>query len=205
MRNTADFSSFNDCSIEGYQDTLYAHSMRQFYRDCDIYGTVDFIFGNAAAVFQNCNIYARVPLPGQGITITAQSRSDPNQNTGFSLQGCQFKAAPDLAATGNVIPTFLGRPWRPYSRVVVMQSFLDSLISPTGWSIWPGTYSLSTSTLYYAEFGNWGPGSWSDKRVTWPGYHLIGSNEASNFTVSAFITGDNWLGQTGIPYNSGFL
>lgn len=86
-----------------------------------------------------------------------------------------------------------------------MQSFLDSLISPTGWSIWPGTYGLTTLPLYYAEFGNWGPGSWSDKRVTWPGYHLIGSNEASNFTVSAFITGDNWLGQTGVPYNSGLL
>ncbi|KAG9150089.1 hypothetical protein Leryth_026593 [Lithospermum erythrorhizon] len=51
-------------------DTLYVHSLRQFYRECDIYGTVDFIFGNAAAVFQNCNIYARKPMPNQKNTIT---------------------------------------------------------------------------------------------------------------------------------------
>ncbi|KAJ1692088.1 hypothetical protein LUZ63_008786 [Rhynchospora breviuscula] len=203
LRNTADLSVFYQCSIEGYQDTLYAHSMRQFYRDCNIYGTVDFIFGNAAAVFQHCNIYAQVPLRGQGNTITAQSRSDPNQNTGFSFQGCQFKAGPDLAAIGNVVPTFLGRPWMLYSRVVVMQSFLDSLINPAGWSIWYGTYGLGT--LYYAEYANWGPGSWTGNRVTWPGYHLISSNDASNFTVSAFIIGDIWLWQTGVPYNSGFL
>jgi pectinesterase len=203
VRNTADLSSFYHCSIEGYQDTLYTHSMRQFYRECNIYGTVDFIMGNAAVVFQKCNIYARVPLPGQGNTITAQSRSDPYQNTGFSLQGCQFKAAPDLAAIGNSVPTFLGRPWRPYSRVVVMQSFLDSLINPAGWSAWSGTSSLST--VYYAEFANWGPGAWAYKRVTWPGFHLIGSNDASKFMVSAFIVGDSWLWRTGVPYNSGFL
>ncbi|KAJ3676123.1 hypothetical protein LUZ60_003535 [Juncus effusus] len=203
LRNTADLSSFYDCSIEGYQDTLYAHSMRQFYRNCDIYGTVDFIFGNAAAVFQNCNIYARVPLFGQGNTITAQARSDPNQNTGFSMQGCQFKGGPDLSANSFGVRTFFGRPWKPYSRVVVMQSFVDSLIDPAGWSI--SSIYDNLSILYFAEYANWGPGAWFGNRVTWPGFHLIGSNDASNFTVSGFILGDAWLPQTGVPYNTGFL
>ncbi|GLJ10964.1 hypothetical protein SUGI_0138960 [Cryptomeria japonica] len=49
----ADLSVFYRCSLKGYQDTLYAHSLRQFYRECEIYGTVDFIFGNAAVVFQD--------------------------------------------------------------------------------------------------------------------------------------------------------
>ncbi|KAF2325140.1 hypothetical protein GH714_023163 [Hevea brasiliensis] len=60
LRNGADLSTFYSCSFEGYQDTLYTHSLRQFYRECDIYGTVDFIFGNAAVVFQNCNLYPRL-------------------------------------------------------------------------------------------------------------------------------------------------
>ncbi|KAJ7982449.1 Pectinesterase [Quillaja saponaria] len=81
LRSNADLSTFYRCSFEGYQDTLYVHSLRQFYRECDIYGTVDFIFGNAAAVFQSCNIYARKPLPGQQNAVTAQGRTDPNQNT----------------------------------------------------------------------------------------------------------------------------
>ncbi|GJU11264.1 pectinesterase 2-like protein, partial [Tanacetum coccineum] len=58
LRSGSDLSVFYQCSFEGYQDTLYVHSNRQFYKNCDIYGTVDFIFGNAAAVLQNCNIYA---------------------------------------------------------------------------------------------------------------------------------------------------
>ncbi|CAI0393964.1 unnamed protein product, partial [Linum tenue] len=75
LRSDSDRSVFYQCSIEGYQDTLYVHSQRQFYRECYIYGTVDFIFGNAAAVLQNCMIYARRPMKSQKITITAQGRT----------------------------------------------------------------------------------------------------------------------------------
>lgn len=69
--------------------TRYTHSLRQFYRECDIYGTVDFIFGNAAAIFQNCSLFARKPLPDQKNIFTAQGRSDPNQNTGI-VEGEEF-------------------------------------------------------------------------------------------------------------------
>jgi pectinesterase len=83
LRNNADLSTFYRCSFEGYQDTLYVHSLRQFYRECEIHGTVDFIFGNAAAVFQSCNLFARKPMANQKNAFTAQGRSDPNQNTGI--------------------------------------------------------------------------------------------------------------------------
>ena len=96
VRNGADFSAFYSCSFEGYQDTLYTHSFRQFYKDSDIYGTIDFILGNAAVVFQNCNLYARLPLPSQINAFTAQGRTDPNQNTGISIQNCTVTADDDL-------------------------------------------------------------------------------------------------------------
>ncbi|VFQ71938.1 unnamed protein product [Cuscuta campestris] len=67
-----DRGAFYRCKISGYQDTLFAHSNRQYFRDCAIYGTVDFIFGDSAAVFQNCAIRPRKPLPGQFNAITAQ-------------------------------------------------------------------------------------------------------------------------------------
>ncbi|KAH9306479.1 hypothetical protein KI387_010883, partial [Taxus chinensis] len=51
LRAGSDLSAFYRCSFKAYQDTLYVHSLRQFYGECDVYGTVDFIFGNAAGCF----------------------------------------------------------------------------------------------------------------------------------------------------------
>ncbi|XP_015951177.1 probable pectinesterase/pectinesterase inhibitor 41 [Arachis duranensis] len=203
LRNGADLSTFYSCSFEGYQDTLYAHSLRQFYRECDIYGTVDFIFGNAASVFQNCNIYPRLPMSGQFNAITAQGRTDPNQNTGISIHNCTIKPSDDLAANIGAAATYLGRPWKQYSRTVYMQTFMDSVVDSKGWKEWDGDFALST--LYYAEYDNNGPGSNTSNRVTWAGYHVINSTDASNFTVSNFLLGDDWLPQTGVTYTSSLI
>ncbi|PIN09834.1 Pectinesterase [Handroanthus impetiginosus] len=185
VRNTADLSTFYRCSFEGYQDTLYAHSMRQFYRECDIYGTVDFIFGNAAAIFQTCNLYARKPMPNQKIAFTAQGRTDPNQSTGISIHNCTIEATPDLAMdllNSNVSSTnYLGRPWKEYSRTVYMQSYIGGLINPVGWLEWNGTNGLDT--LYYGEYANYGPGANTSLRVHWPGYSVMNASQALNFTI----------------------
>ncbi|KAG5021108.1 putative pectinesterase/pectinesterase inhibitor 47 [Glycine soja] len=203
VRNNADLSTFYRCSFEGYQDTLYVHSLRQFYRECEIYGTVDFIFGNAAVVFQGCKIYARKPLPNQKNAVTAQGRTDPNQNTGISIQNCSIDAAPDLVADLNSTMSFLGRPWKVYSRTVYLQSYIGNVIQPAGWLEWNGTVGLDT--LFYGEFNNYGPGSNTSNRVTWPGYSLLNATQAWNFTVLNFTLGNTWLPDTDIPYTEGLL
>ncbi|XP_057718438.1 pectinesterase-like [Arachis stenosperma] len=202
VRNGADLSVFYQCSFVAYQDTLYVHSLRQFYRDCDVYGTVDFIFGNAAVVFQNCNLYARKPDPNQKNLFTAQGREDPNQNTGISILNCKVTAASDLIPVKSSFKTYLGRPWKLYSRTVYMKSFIDDLVDPAGWLEWNGTFALDT--LYYGEYQNRGPGSNTSARVKWPGYRVItNSTEASQFTVKQFILGDEWLNSTGVPFFTG--
>ncbi|XP_061348293.1 probable pectinesterase/pectinesterase inhibitor 47 [Gastrolobium bilobum] len=203
VRNNADLSTFYRCSFEGYQDTLYVHSLRQFYRECDIYGTVDFIFGNAAVVFQSCNIYARKPMPNQKNAFTAQGRTDPNQNTGISIQNCTIDAALDLAMDLNSTQSYLGRPWKEYSRTVYMQSYIGDLIQPAGWLEWNGTVGLDT--LFYGEFDNYGPGSNTSNRVQWGGYSVLNATQAWNFTVVNFTLGDTWLPDTDIPYVEGLL
>ncbi|KAJ0803296.1 putative pectinesterase [Helianthus annuus] len=201
LRSGSDLSVFYQCSFEGYQDTLYVHSNRQFYRECDIYGTVDFIFGNAAVVFQNCNIYARNP-PNKTNTVTAQGRTDPNQNTGISIHNCRVMAASDLKGATGSVKTYLGRPWKQYSRTVFMKTFLDGLVDPAGWMPWSGNFALDT--LYYGEYMNTGPGSSTSKRVNWKGYHVITSaTEAAKFTVGNFIAGGSWLPVTNVPFTSG--
>ncbi|CAM6078027.1 unnamed protein product [Sphagnum tenellum] len=188
------------CSLEGYQDTLYALSQRQFYKSCTIYGTVDFIFGNAAAVFQTCTLLARAPIPGQQNTFTAQGRTIQAQNTGFSFQNCTIDAAPELRAAqsaGQFVASYLGRPWKLYSRTVYLQNSMSSVINPAGWLPWNGSFALST--LFYGEYKNTGPGAAAGQRVSWS-TQITSSKVATQYTVDNFISGALWLPQTTINF-----
>ncbi|XP_074280829.1 putative pectinesterase/pectinesterase inhibitor 12 [Silene latifolia] len=199
LRINADLAAIYRCTIIGYQDTLYVHSFRQFYRECNIYGTIDYIFGNAAVVLQGCNIVTRMPLPGQFTAITAQSRDNPDENTGISIQNCTVLAAEDLYSNKSKVKSYLGRPWKKYARTVYIESYIDDFIDPSGWSKWSDNNTVDT--LYYGEYGNQGPGSLTESRVSWGGYHVMDYDEASNFTVSQFIVGDEWLDSTSFPYD----
>ncbi|XP_043708356.1 pectinesterase [Telopea speciosissima] len=201
LRSGSDLSAFYRCSFVGYQDTLYVHSLRQFYRECDIYGTVDFVFGNAAVVLQNCNLYARKPNEEQKNIFTAQGREDPNQNTGISIINSKVAAAADLIPVKSSFKNYLGRPWKEYSRTVFIRCNLEDLIDPAGWLEWSGDFALST--LYYGEYKNVGAGSNTTKRVTWPGYRVITNyTEVSQFSVANFIDGNEWLPGTQISYTA---
>ncbi|KAK1416042.1 hypothetical protein QVD17_31830 [Tagetes erecta] len=198
FRSGSDLSVVYGCAFKGYQDTLYVYSGRQFYRNCQVYGTQDFVFGNAAAVLQSCNIYVRKPMGGQSNTITAQSRTDPNQNTGIIIHNSGVAGASDLGGA----QTFLGRPWKQYSRVVFMKCALGSLINSKGWLPWSGSFALNT--LYYGEYMNTGGGAGTGGRVNWAGHHVITSAaEAMKFTVGDFLDGGSWIPGTGLPYTSG--
>lgn len=192
-----DLTIFYHCAMDAFQDTLYTYTNRQLYRECDIFGTVDFIFGNSAAVFQNCNIFPRLPLLGQQDTITAQGKFDPNQNTGIAIQNCTILPLDNLGAT----QVYLGRPWKLYSTTVYLENYLGSLINPEGWLPWQGT--SGPSTIFYAEYRNRGPGSSIARRVNWAGVRsALAPTVASKFTVDSFIQGNLWI-SAGIPYTPG--
>lgn len=202
LRSSAN-STFYKCKFLGYQDTLYAHQFYQFYRECHIYGTIDFIFGDATTVLQNCYIYVRRRPHGQTYTITAQGRESCEEPSGTIFHNCTITAAPDLLPIKSSIRTYLGRPWKNYSRVVVMESYLDNIIDPKGWLQLEGEPDR-VKTLYYAEYQNRGPGSSTVDRVQWKGYNLINSSTAVNFTVRNFIQGDQ-IPAIGVPYIADLL
>ncbi|XVF80705.1 hypothetical protein PTKIN_Ptkin15bG0096500 [Pterospermum kingtungense] len=199
----ASYLAFYKCSIIGFQDTLYAKRGYQFFRECQIYGTVDFIFGDATVVFQSCNIYARNPLARQSITVTAQGREESTGQGGFVIHNCKIRATSELIASEYPVKIYLGRPWRDFARTVVMQSYLDSRIDPQGWLEFNN--KSSNLDLYYAEYDNRGPGSSTYDRVKWKGFRVIDSVQAYQFTVREFIDGDMWIPATGVPYNPDFL
>lgn len=203
LRVGADMSIFYNCQMDGYQDTLYTHTYRQFYRDCVISGTIDFIFGNGAVVLQNCTFVVRKPLENQQCIVTAQGRIDPRQPTGLVLQNCSFVADPDYHPLRFKLKSYLGRPWKEYSRTIIMESFIDDLIQKEGWLPWNGDFALDT--LFYTEYNNRGPSSSKENRVQWKGVKELPLNRIERFTAARFIQGDSWIKPTGLPYNPGFI
>ena len=203
LRVNSDYAVFDSCGFDGYQDTLYALANRQFYTGCTIRGTVDFIFGNAIAVFQNCVLLARLPLQGQQNTYTAQGRTLSSDISGFVFQGCTVTADSSLQNAAYAVSTYLGRPWKAYSHVVFMQSELQGLVDPAGWLPWNASNPF-TDTLYYGEYANTGGGAGTSGRVQWKGVHpALTTSEAADFTVADFIAGDTWIDAYGVPYNVG--
>ncbi|GLJ09550.1 hypothetical protein SUGI_0111640 [Cryptomeria japonica] len=186
------------CKLEGFQDTLYAHSMRQFYRECEIYGTIDFICGNAAAVFQKCKIYVRTPLQGQQNVITAQEREIPNENTAIVIDNCQVNQDTEVQTlSGGSVATYLGRPWGHYSRTVYINTYLGGFIDPDGWFPWGNRDD--SQTVFYGEYNNKGPGADTSRRCKWPGFHVLTSpSSVAPFSASALLQLEDWL-PSGIP------
>ncbi|KAK1387541.1 Pectinesterase [Heracleum sosnowskyi] len=201
LRVSSDQAVFHNCHIDGYQDTLYAHAHRQFYRDCTISGTIDFIFGDAAAVFQNCSIVIKKPGPNQACMVTAHGRKFDYEATGYVLQNCNIAA--DAEAAGGTFKSFLGRPWREYAKTIFMYSKIDSIIQPQGWEPWPP--NLFMDTCWYSEYENTGPAAVQASRVTWKGIKHVTKEEAEAFLPGKFLRGDDWIPATGVPYNPGVI
>ena len=160
VADRADRAIFKHCRFLGHQDTLFADYGRQYYVDSYIEGGVDFIFGNAAAVFDRDEIHSN----GPGY-LTAQSRTSPDQPTGYVIlnskvtSGIQDVPRPRPAPASTSPPQHtisLGRPWRPYSRVIYIHTELPADIVPQGWNAWGNTPGQPQA--YYAEYQCTGPG-----------------------------------------------
>jgi len=182
----ADRAVFKHCRFLGYQDTLFADYGRQYYVDSYIEGAIDFIFGNAAAVFDHSEIHAN----GPGY-LTAQSRTSSDQPTGYIMVDSKVTTGPQEndGPEGKRTGIFLGRPWRPYARVVFIRTELPAEIRPEGWNNW-GRES-NEKTAWFAEFANTGPGAATSSRATWA--HQLTARDARHFEPKVFLAGrDHW-------------
>jgi pectinesterase len=199
---TGDREVLRHVRLLGYQDTLYANSKtchgagdptdkacrasRMLFQDCYIAGHVDFIFGDAKAVFDHCEIHA---MAHSEVTITAQSRLYPLENSGYLFLDCT------ITAEKGVGELLLGRPWRAYSTVF----FVDTKVNGTklaapGWAEWAG--KLATSK--YGEYntvdveGN-GAGKPEDVSGRIAGTYQLSKAEADLLTVNSWLKGpDGW-------------
>ena len=146
---------FRNCRFLGNQDTVYATGKfsRQFFLNCYVEGTTDFIFGEATAVFEQCTLRAKA-----NSFLTAASTPE-GKPFGFVFLNCKI-----TAATG-VDKVFLGRPWRGFAKVAYLNCEMGSFIVPEGWDNW--SKAENEKTTQFAEYKNTGTGANTSKRMDW--------------------------------------
>lgn len=183
----ADRLVFKNCKFLGWQDTLYAKNGRQYFENCYIEGHVDFIFGQAQAVFENCEIHSK----GDGY-IAAPMRFAADEPSGFVFDNCKL--------TGENIQkgVFLGRPWRDYGRTVYLNTKMDMHIRAEGWNNW---LPEREKTAYFAEYNSSGAGAKTTERAKWS--HQLSDAEAEQFKPENFLKGtDNWNPKAANPISA---
>lgn len=150
---SADRAFFKNCRFLGFQDTLYTYSKesRQYYEDCYIEGTVDFIFGWSTAVFNRCLIHSK-----RDGYVTAPS-TDQGKKYGYVFYDCKLTAEPEATKV------YLSRPWRPYAQAVFIRCEMGKHILPEGWNNWGK--KENEKTVFYAEYDSRGEGANSKARA----------------------------------------
>jgi len=171
----ADRCSFKNCKLLGNQDTLYVagENARQYFKNCYIEGTTDFIFGEATALFENCTINCKADS-----YITAAS-TPQNVSYGFIFKNC------NLTAASGINKVFLGRPWRKYARTVFLNCKMGSFILPKGWDNWKSTDN--EKTVFYAEYKSTGEGANKNERVSWS--KQLSAQQAGKYTLENIYAG----------------
>lgn len=185
---SGDRITFENCRFLGNQDTLYLKGVqdspdksrpsRNYFKNCYIEGTTDYIFGAGTAVFENCVIYSKETAS----YVTAAST--PQQNE-YGFVFINSKIVGD--AKENSV--YLGRPWRPFAKTVFIDCEINSTIKPEGWHNW--SKPDAEKTTFYGEYNSKGSGANISKRVFWS--HQLTKEESKKYTVKNILSGkDNW-------------
>ncbi len=179
----SDKSVFYNCRFLGRQDTFFGRNIRMYLKNCYIEGTVDFIFGPATAVFEDCDIH------GYGGTSITAASTEPYVDFGFVFRNCKLTAE-------SGVRTDLGRPWRPYAAVAYIETEMADFVKPEGWNNWGNADNEATAR--FAEYKNTGPGANLSQRVEW--MNVLSDAEAEKYetlnvlkkTYAENSVEDNW-------------
>lgn len=177
LESDGDKAQFYNCRFVGFQDVLFTKkpNSRQFYKDCYIEGTTDFIFGPSTVWFEHCHIHSK-----KNSHVTAASTPQDHE-FGYVFNDCILTRDTSLHSVS------LGRPWRPYASVTYIHCYLGPQIKPEGWSNWNNTDNYKTTC--FAEYENYGPGANSSTRVPWS--KQLNDNEIKKYTIENVLNG--WI------------
>ncbi|MDH6519949.1 pectinesterase [Streptomyces sp. SAI-135] len=160
-----DRTHFENVRLLAHQDTLFVETTalasfdRQYFRRCRIEGDVDFVFGRATAVFEECHfrtLRRDVDFTPKGM-VFAPSTARANPYGLLAVRSRFTSAAEDGAYK-------LARPWVPsyettaWPSLVVRNSWIGPGIDPVA----PYTdmrEAYPWQTMRFREYANSGPGA----------------------------------------------
>ncbi len=176
LRIEGDRASFINCKMVGNQDVLFlsGSGVKQYFENCYIEGTTDFIFGASTAVFNKCIIHSK---KNSHVTAASTNSIIP---FGFVFYNCK------LTADSNINKVSLGRPWSPTASVTYISCWLGKHIVPEGWNNWKNPSNEATAR--YSEFNSSGPGADLNERVKWA--KQLAETEARQLTIKKVL--GNW-------------
>ncbi len=132
-----------------YQGKTY-----QKFIDCTIFGTVDFIFGSANALFDNCKIVSLNDNRDVGY-VAAPSHSLANE-IGFVFLNCDL-------ISNNAPNVYLARPWRDFGKTTFIDCNYQDHINPIGFINWQDTYREKTARFLEYNQKDYTRPTWTKK------------------------------------------
>jgi len=180
----SEIAHFTNVNLDSFQDTLFCaplpqeerqkngffgprylnprHPSFQFYHQCKIAGSIDFIFGSGDVLFHECEIISK-GLSHDEVGYVA-APSGLKNGAGFVFTKCMFTNF-DLIKNS----VFIARPWREEGKVALLNCFLDDHINEAGFSPWNASDSLEQNSLStFVEYESYGPGARAQEyRVAW--------------------------------------
>ncbi len=139
------------------ENFLKGNPSKQIYNNCDIYGDVDFIFGSATALFNECNIISIDKNKDNNTGYISAPSHDKLTKFGFLFYKCNL-----INQTNTKDSIFLARPWRDYGLVAFIDCVIGDHINSKGFANWHSTKRYLTARFYeYSKNVN------LEKRVNW--------------------------------------
>jgi sugar lactone lactonase YvrE len=156
----SDQAILNNVNLTSLQDTLYAGSQgcgstctpaRQYMWQGTITGDVDYVFGDAALVFDHTNFFTAWHGSSAGGTTTIEAQNKRFQTGGANdyLSGYICNECVLMSQSTGMTNLYYGRPYGSYSTWIMLNSYVDQ-VNPVGWIEFSGDDNLPTST--YAEY-----------------------------------------------------
>lgn len=180
LKATGKRQQFRDCRFLSYQDTLYTSSGTQYFRDCFIQGSLDYIFGGATAVFEGCTMNNAA----EGSAVAAP-RTPQDAPYGIVFLGGSLTADPTTTMVRDN-RVHLGRPWGPYAAAAYLNVEIGAHIAAAGWTIM-GDNTLAAT--HFWEYKSNGPGAkpMNAQRIS----RQLSDAQAADYTVGKIL--DPWL------------